>query len=255
MDAKKYTLCFKGKNKYGHERELPIVTLSLRQMDELTSNYDNYLELFNALPFVAKNFITENLSSGIKIDNLKQISSRFVIKDDDSLIENVVFSNNIDVLGVSQDRLCSLLLDEKISNESFQRMQLKTRNNSDLNKQYKLFNYLYENYVKGKKIEKMIDTYYTKRQFPCLNGEDLVIATIATDSDSIKIITKKLGQSLKNTRDVLFLLKNVKKDKSFLSKEEETGIKRINMEDVLEQIDENIEKFKKDYFKEYEIIA
>ena len=33
MANKKYTLYFKGTNKYGHEYELPIVSLSLRKMD------------------------------------------------------------------------------------------------------------------------------------------------------------------------------------------------------------------------------
>ena len=44
MVLKKYTLYFKGKNKYGHEHNFPILSLDLKSMDEFTSNYDGYLE-------------------------------------------------------------------------------------------------------------------------------------------------------------------------------------------------------------------
>ena len=46
MITKKYTLYFKGKNKYGHEHDLPIVSLDLKSMDEYTSNYKSYDDLF-----------------------------------------------------------------------------------------------------------------------------------------------------------------------------------------------------------------
>lgn len=53
----KYTLYFKGKNKYGHDKELPIISLYLNQLDTYLSNYTNYVDLFNNLPVEVSSFI------------------------------------------------------------------------------------------------------------------------------------------------------------------------------------------------------
>lgn len=255
MSSKKYTLYFKGKNEYGHEHVLPIISLSLNQMDEFTSSYNNYFELFNDLHFDSKNFIYENLCSGINKNDVEQLSSSFVIENNDGCVLDVIFNNDKDVLKITSDKLCELLLDEIMSSESFQRLQLKTKSLNKLNKQYDLFVKLYNDYIKGNSLEKMIDTYYTKRKFPCLKDDDLVIATIATDPDSIKILTKKLGQSLKNVRDVTLLLKRMKKNKNFVINEKENTIEKINTEDVLNQADRNVNEFMDKYFDEYKVIV
>ena len=80
MSLKKYTLYFKGENKYGHEHNLKIVSMDLKRLDEYTSNYIDYVQLFSYLPneikgviyYIPKNNKNEkNLK--VIMDNLKNI--------------------------------------------------------------------------------------------------------------------------------------------------------------------------------------
>ena len=47
MANKKYVLYFRGKNKYGHYHKFPLVSLYLKTLDMYTSNYIDYVDLFN----------------------------------------------------------------------------------------------------------------------------------------------------------------------------------------------------------------
>ena len=68
MRIKKYTLYFKGINEYGHEHNIPIICVNLRQMDEYTSRFNNYLDLFNSFPIDVKKFIKNEFKNEINED-------------------------------------------------------------------------------------------------------------------------------------------------------------------------------------------
>ena len=58
----------------------------------------------------------------------------------------------------------------------------------------------------------MIDTYDTKRLIPNLFKDELMIASIATDQDNIKVLCKKLSQNLETRRNIAFKYKYLFKD-------------------------------------------
>lgn len=258
MANKKYTLYFKGINKYGHEHNFPIISLNLKSMDEYTSNYDCYKSLFNSLPNEIKKYIKDNLGSMIDFDNENSLSEHFFITDSDfAPIMQVLFENDIDVLYIDQDELTNLIISEKMTRLELQTIKLKSSLNKAKNK-YEFFKYLYETYVKDQKVACMIDVYDANREFSNLSYDELMIAAIATDKDNIKVLCKKLGQNLESRRNLAFRFKklfSIINDKnsritSFSSVNKRKNA-NINSKELYDNMIENLNSFSKKYSKEY----
>jgi hypothetical protein len=209
MALKRYTLYFKGRNKYGHEHNVPIISLDLKTMDEYTSNFNGYLDLFNSFPERVVNFIKENLSYMIELNSEDVLSKCIFITDNDfSPLMDVIFKADEDVLTISEEELTKKIVSTKMSLSEFENALLKSSLNRHNNK-YEFFKYLYDAYVKDKKISCMIDVYDVARKFPNLSLDELMIAAIATDKDNIIILCKKLGQRLESRRNLAFRFKNL----------------------------------------------
>ena len=165
MAKKKYTLYYKGKNKYNHEHEIPIVSLDLKSMDEYTSNYKDYVSLLNYLPKDVVKFIKDELSYGINLDNNDDLKDKFYITDNDfNPIMDVIFENEIDVLYVIPFELVNLIVSEKMTNQEYQSVILNINTKEKVNNKYIFFKYLYDTYVKDQKVECMIDVYDTNNK-------------------------------------------------------------------------------------------
>lgn len=247
MALKKYTLCFNGKNKYGHEHVFPIVSLDLKKMDNYTACYDNFVDLFNDLPSDVTLFIKENISDGIDLKSNKDLQKHIFIKD----VNKIIFKDDIDILVREMEGLKSVLLKELISYNSYQKVYLKSRSQKDVLKRYNFFKYLYETYVKNEKIKCMIDTYDTKEMFSFLDGDELLIASIATDKDNAVVISKKLDQSFEACRDLLLKIKEF--DSSYFDIKDISLKKDIEVNKVKEQMISFLDDYKKEYFEEYKI--
>ena len=78
MKIKKYTLYFKGINEYGHEHNIPIICVNLRQMDEYTSRFNNYLDLFNSFPIDVKKFIKYEFKRDINFNDNKSFGEHII---------------------------------------------------------------------------------------------------------------------------------------------------------------------------------
>ncbi len=254
MAQKKYTLFFHGKNKYGHEYDFPIISLDLVKMDELTSNYKNYYDLFKELPYEVKLFIKENLSKDIDLSDEKTFNTSMFIADNDNIrLEDVVFLYDSDVLNVSPEVLSKLLVNELIDKKDFQRLSLKTKSSKNIKKRYNFFKYLYDNYVKGKKVEVMMDLYDTKESFPCLRNDELMIASIATDKDNVIVLAKKLSQSFNTRRTLAFKIKKLHDEfKDDFMIDDLILDDYLMVEDVFEEIVKTTTEFEKKYYEEYE---
>lgn len=261
MAQKKYTLYFKGQNKYGHEHNLPIVSLDLKSMDEYTSNYKDYYDLFNCLPNEITDFIKQNLlyksSNSLKED----LNDNFFITDNDfTPIMDVIFENDLDVLYISPDELYDILVKEKMNYTEFQSTFFKTKISNKIKKKYEFFKYLYITYVKNQKISCMIDVYDVNSIFPNLNNDELMIAAIATDKVNLKVLCKKLSQNLESRRNLTYKFKTLFNELNGKNEIiDEGSIKERKNKDLLidkmhEDMLFNLSKFKKGYEKEYKEI-
>ena len=207
MALKQYTLYFKGRNKYGHEHNVPIISLDLKSMDSYSSKFSGYTALFDSLPKEVVSFIKENLSNRIDLNNNDVLSNCFFITDNDfSPLMDVIFKEDEDILTISEEELTKKIVSVKMSLSEFENALLKSSLNKHNNK-YEFFKYLYDTYVKDKKISCMIDVYDVARKFPLLSLDELMVAAIATDKDNILVLCKKLGQKIESKRDLAFKFK------------------------------------------------
>ena len=245
MANKKYTLYFKGTGKSKEKYDFPIVSLALKQMDMYTSNYEDYLDLFNCLPVKVSNFIKHELSYGINLNNNDDLSNCFYITDNDfKPIMDVIFKRDMDVLYIEPKEFDEIMLSQKMSYSEFQSAMLKSNVNSNIKNKYDFFKYLYETYVRNKKITCMIDDYDTKNNLRNLDDENILIASIATDKDNLIILSKKLSQNKEARRNLTFKFKKyLYKEKSLISYEKiknkinkSLDIKEI-MNDMLYKLD------------------
>lgn len=251
MALKRYTLYFKGRNKYGHEHNVPIISLDLKTMDEYTSKYIGYLDLFNSLPLKVVSVIRDNLSYMIDLNSEDALSKCIFITDNDfSPLMDVIFKSDDDVLSISEEELTKKIVSMKMSFGEFQNALLKSSLNRHNNK-YEFFKYLYDTYVKDKKISCMIDVYDVTREFPNLLTDELMVAAIATDKDNILVLCKKLGQNVESRRDLAFKFKKFFK----LSKMKYNGINdqkdSLSEDELHDRICVEFNSFKKKYDKEY----
>lgn len=261
MSEKNYTLYFKGTNKYGHEHTIKLLSLNLKQLDEYTSNYKDFLELFNSLNDEIKIFIKEKLSYKIDLSNNEEISECFFITDEDfSPIMDIIFESDRDVLYVTLDELTKMIINVKISPSDYQTIALKSKINEKVYIKYVFFKYLYNTYVLDKKISCMIDVYDTNKKFSNLAFDELMIASIATDKDNIMVLCKKLGQCLESRRNLALKYKKlygkIKENSNII---EENSImdrknKNINIPQIKDSISKNFKEFKTAYVKEYEVL-
>lgn len=253
MKIKKYTLYFKGINEYGHEHNIPIICLNLRQMDEYTSRFNNYLDLFNSFPLDVKKFIKYEFKKDVDFNDNKTLNEHIFITDNDfDPIMVPVFKENDDILYVTPDELIEKIVEAKMSVSEYQNSLIMINKNNKIQKKHEFFNYLYNTYVKNKKISCMIDVYETSKSFPNLESDDLILASIATDKDNIIVLCKKLGEEFESRRNLAFKYKelfnyiNGNKKMSF-----KNSNNRINMDEVDDAILYNVNKFLKKYNKEY----
>lgn len=259
MANKKYTLYFKGINKYGHEHDFPMLSLSLKEMDIYTSNYKDYSDLFKSLPSKVSTFIMDNLSSGIDLTNNEDLEKCFFITDNDfTPIMEVIFDDDIDVLYVTSKELEELLIKQKMSYEEFQKSLMKINNLTTYKRKYDFFKYVYENYVKDQKVLCMIDDYDVKKSLSNLDYDNLIIASIATDTDNIKVLSKKLSQTLESRRNLAFkfkkLFNSLESNGRLISYEKLIARKNTEIEvsEILDNMLSHLEKFKTKYNKDYE---
>lgn len=259
MSNKKYTLYFKGINKYGHEHDFPMLSLSLKEMDIYTSNYKDYSDLFKSLPSKVSNFIRGNLSFGIDLNNNEDLEKCFFITDNDFIpIMEVLFDGDIDVLYVAPKELEELLIKEKMDYVEFQKSLMKTNTRTKYKRKYDFFKYVYENYVKDKKILCMIDDYDVKKSLSNLDYDNLIIASIATDTDNIKVLSKKLSQTLEVRRSLAFkfkrLFNSLEGNDRLISYEKLIARKNteIDANEIFENMLSHLEEFKVKYNKDYE---
>lgn len=255
MANKKYTLYFKGTNKYGHEYNFPIVSLPLKKMDMYTSNYKDYNDLFESLPTKIKNYIKDNLCNDL---NSKLENNFFITDDDFNPIMKVIFNEDIDVLYVTPKELEKLIINQKMSYIDFQKAIMKTNSNSISGKKYCFFKSLYEEYVKGKKILCMIDDYDVKKNLSNLDNDNTIIASIAVDEGNIRVLSKKISQTIETRRNLTFMFKklfsNLDNSGRLISYEKLKDRKNadINIEEILDNINLNFNHFIESYSKEYD---
>lgn len=252
--TKKYTLYFKGKNKYGHEHNFPIVSLGLKDIDMYTSYYKNYVELFLCLPKEVHDFIKNELGYNIDFNNNADLEKCFYVTDNDfTPIMDVIFEDDKDILYIEAKELQELLVSKSMSFEEFQKALLKTYSLSNIKKYYNFFAYLYNTYVKDEKIKCMIDDYDVRKKSFDLDEDNVMIASIATDKDNLIILSKKLSQTLESRRSLAFELKKAF-DHNNLIPEEKVKIRsdEVDMAMVTSKMISNLRKFQKKYDDEYE---
>ena len=259
MANKKYTLYFRGTNKYGHNHEYPIVSLYLKDLDMYTSNYIDYVDLFNNLPINVNTFIKNELGCGIDFTNNDDLERCFFITDYDyTPIMNIIFEDDIDALYVTPKELTDLICKIKMSYSELQGTLLNITNSGIDKKKYEFFKYLYNTYVKDQPILGMIDIYDVKRNLINLNYDNTFIAAIATSIDNIKILSKKLSQTIESRRNLAFVFKQLFKTLSSegklidYAKMIERKNKDLDMNLVLDEMLNNLKEYKKEYDKEYE---
>lgn len=248
MALKKYTLYYKYNDKKNNEINYPIISLDLKTMDKYTSMYSSGKDLIEDLPSEVKDFIKENFTNKTKdYDDFMFISDSSF-----SHIMDVILKKDCDVLYINEDEIKSCIINIKMDILEFQKILLKTKSDK-INSKYKFFKYLYDTYVKGQKIEGMIDTYDTKRLIPNLFKDELMIASIATDQDNIKVLCKKLSQNLETRRNIAFkykyLFKDITGEDKIIS---DLIIKERKIEDLepnlfIEIIKNNFKNFKNKY--------
>lgn len=250
---KKYTLYYKGNNKYNHEHNLPIISLDLKTMDEYTSNYSDFNDLFNCLPKEVTDFINNELSH-----NIDKKSNNFFIQDDsNNLVLDVIFNDNLEVLYITKEEVDDMIVKSKMSVKEFEIARYGLDKTGIINKKYEFFKYLYNTYVKDKDIVCMIDCYDVEKSLPNLSVFDTILAALATDKDNIKVLCKKLCQKDENRRNLAFefqkLFKNINKNNKMIENEKilSRKNKHLNKEKMNDEILNNLIEFKKHYLKEY----
>ena len=260
MANKKYTLYFRGKNKYGHTHEVPIVSLRLKNLDMYTSNYIDYVDLYNNFPISVATFIKQELGFGIDFESNDDLERCFYITDHDyKPIMSAIFEDDIDVLYVEPKELTDLICKVKMNYSDFQRTLLNISNSTVDKKKYEFFKYLYDTYVKENPILNMIDTYDVKRNLVNLSHDDTFVAAIATDSSNIMVLSKKLSQTIESRRNLALsfkrLFKTLTTDGGLIdySSMIERKNKDFDMDFVLEEMIDTVKKYKKDYNKKYEL--
>ena len=260
MAKKKYTMYYRGKNKYMHEHDIPIISLELKSMDEYTSNYKDYVELLKHLPIEIYEFIKKELSYGINIDNNDDLKECFYITDNDfNPIMDVIFEDDVDVLYITPFELVNLIVREKMTHQEYQSILLNINSKEKVDNKYAFFKYLYDTYVKNQKVECMIDVYETNNVIPNLSSYDLLVASVATDKDNIIVLCKKIGEFDETRRNLalkfkkLFVTLGTKK--KFISYKTVSIRKNRNIDiDIMgNKILDNFNKFINKYEKEYEI--
>ena len=241
MSNKKYTLYFKGKNNVGNEVDVPIVSLSLKDLDIYTSNYEDYDDLFENLPVDIKEFIKKEFD----ITNLKD---RFYITDYDfTPIMDVIFKKDSDVLYVEPKELRKLLENSIMSFEEFQKSKLKSINEDALNKKYNFYKYLYDTYVKNNRIKCMIDLYYVSKKDNQKDEDSKYIEAIATDKINLMVLAKKLSQTEESRRNLTYEFKRCICD-NIINEELINYRKKIQSNDkALSSMIVNFSKFVKEY--------
>ncbi len=242
MANKKYTLYFRGEDRFNHKFDMPIVSLPLKELDVYTSKYENYNELFEALPEEIKSFINEEFD----VDNL---NDKFYVTDYDFCpIMNVIFKDDSDVLFLEPMELRKLLEDSVMSIEEFQKSRLRSIKKNKLRDKYEFYSYLYNTYVKNSKVKCMIDLYYVSKKEN--EDEDLkYIEAIATDKVNLLVLSKKLSQTEEARRNLTYEFKKKMCGGNIID-EDLINYRRkesYEYEKVLSSMILNFTKFKKEY--------
>jgi len=251
---KKYTLYYRGINKYNHEHDLPIISLDLKTMDEYTSNYSDFNDLYNCLPIEFKDFIDNELS----YNNDKKENNFFIQDNNKNTIMDVIFNDNLDLLYITKEEVDDMIVKSKLTIKEYEIVKFGIDKTGIISKKYEFFKYLYEKYVKDKEITCMIDCYDIEKALPNLSSDDTILASLATDKDNIKVLCKKLCQIDENRRNLALefqkLFKNVNsKDKKMIENEKISSRKNkhLKIDEMKEEMLNNLSKFKKNYNKEY----
>lgn len=253
----KYTLYFKMNNEYGHEKNIPIITLDLKSMDKFTSRYESYVSLFNSFPFDVKKFIFEHMDNKLDLNEENQMKERIFLEDQNHEKSFILLSNLLDVIYVTPNELTNLILNEKMSFVELEHTFLRSKASSNVKKRYDFFKYLYETYVKDKKIICMMDSYDISKKLPMLKDDNLIIAAIATDKDNLILLSKKIGQKSKDRRNLAYKFKELRVS---INKKEpliDTDLisSRIDSKNNYDElIKEAFCKFRNEYDKEYEMV-
>lgn len=255
MADKNYTLYFKGKNKYGHIHELPIVTSSLKTLDIYTCNYMNYIDLFNNLPLDTKRFIEDEFGCSINFFDNNELKKCFYLSTDDSNDKlDLLFKDDYDIVYVSPIELTKLICKEKMSYKDFGHIILGISTNDVQKNRYSFFKYLYDKNVYKKPLLSMIDTYDIEKNFSNLDSDNTLVASIATDKNNIIILCKKISQTNEGRRDLSIRYKKIFKKTMIDSLEAEKRKNKVYNEDkMILKINQSIDEFKKEYFKQYEM--
>lgn len=247
-----YTLYFKGVNELEQKILFPVITLNLKDMDKFTANYEDSISMFNCLPKSIKNYISENLSYNIDLEDKKSMKNRFVIKNDATNENvNILFFKDSNVVYITQKELKEKILKIIFSYKELQ-LILRNKESDALKLRYEFFLDLYNKYVKGKKLSTMIDTYDIKERYPKMGGDKLLISSIITDKANILVLVTKIGQKSVDKRNLTIEYRKIYKklfDDEFL--DEKLIKKRFNKDlDVVEMkknILKNYKVFKKIY--------
>lgn len=247
-----YTLYFKGVNELEQKILFPVITLNLKDMDKFTANYEDSISMFNCLPKSIKNYISENLSYNIDLEDKKSMKNRFVIKNDATNENvNILFFKDSNVVYITQKELKEKILKIIFSYKELQ-LILRNKENDALKLRYEFFLDLYNKYVKDKKLSTMIDTYDIKERYPKMGEDKLLISSIITDKANILVLVTKIGQKSVDKRNLTIEYRKIYKklfDDEFL--DEELIKKRFNKDlDVVEMkknILKNYKVFKKIY--------
>lgn len=247
-----YTLYFKGVNELEQRILFPVITLNLKDMDKFTANYEDSISMFNCLPKSIKNYISENLSYNIDLEDKKSMKNRFVIKNDATNENvNILFFKDSNVVYITQKELKEKILKIIFSYKELQ-LILRNKESDTLKLRYEFFLDLYNKYVKDKKLSTMIDTYDIKERYPKMGEDKLLISSIITDKANILVLVTKIGQKSVDKRNLTIEYRKIYKklfDDEFL--DEKLIKKRFNKDlDVVEMkknILKNYKVFKKIY--------
>ena len=250
MALKKYTLYFRGMAEQRKTRDLPILSLDLRKMDEYTSNYSNYAELYNALPKEVNQYIVNNIAYGLDVEDESELCRCFFITDDDyNPIMDVLFNKDSDVIYVTPKELETLIISEKMNYEDFQLLLMDNKQISYAKNQYTFFKYLYDTYVRGEKIDGMIDDFDARRILVNASEDDYKIASIACDKDNIMVLCKKLSQELESRRNLALKfhkLFNINQNRKMIDSDsiKERKNKNLDIKELYNEIIKSLNDYK-----------
>ncbi len=251
----KYTLYFKGNNKYDHEHLLPIISGNIRVIDEYLSNYDDYVDLFKCLPSDIQTFIKDNLSKNINCNSNKDLECCFrLINDKLKTSINLIFYKDIDALYVNTTELNKTLVNSLMTFNEYQSAVMRTKNKKEILNKYDFYKYLYDTYVKDKKIKGMIDTYDIKEVIGNVDDDKLYTGALATDKVNILVLSKKLEESICDRRDLAIKIKKLNPDDKLITYAEAKRRKNNNIDKkkMYQDMISNLNKFIKKYNKEYD---